>query len=76
MVGHLRLLAAKIEDANLGVGDTTVEPRLRIRLMQQLAKLTQEIEATEVQQQSSVPSPSQLLHFPKSSSSSFSDLVG
>lgn len=25
-------LAAKIEDADLGVGDTTVEPRLRVRL--------------------------------------------
>lgn len=27
------LLAAKIEDANLGVGDTTVEARLRVRLL-------------------------------------------
>ena len=27
-----RALAAKIEDADLGVGDTTVEPRLRVRL--------------------------------------------
>lgn len=27
------LLATKIEDANLGVGDTTVEARLRVRLL-------------------------------------------
>lgn len=27
------LLAAEIEDANLGVGDTTVEARLRVRLL-------------------------------------------
>lgn len=27
------LLAAKIEDANLGVGHTTVEARLRVRLL-------------------------------------------
>lgn len=26
------LLATEIEDADLGVGDTTVEPRLRVRL--------------------------------------------
>jgi hypothetical protein len=26
-------LATKIEDANLGVGDTTVEARLRVRLL-------------------------------------------
>ena len=31
-VVNLRTLAAEIEDADLGVGDTTVEPRLRVRL--------------------------------------------
>jgi hypothetical protein len=30
---HTGALAAKIEDANLGVGDTTVEARLRVRLL-------------------------------------------
>ncbi len=32
-VVHVGLLAAKIEDANLGVGDTTVEARLGVRLL-------------------------------------------
>jgi hypothetical protein len=30
---HTGALAAEIEDANLGVGDTTVEARLRVRLL-------------------------------------------
>lgn len=32
-VVDVSLLAAKIEDANLGVGDTTVEARLGVRLL-------------------------------------------
>ena len=31
-VVHVGLLTTQIEDANLGVGHTTVEPRLRVRL--------------------------------------------
>lgn len=31
------LLAAEIEDSDLGVGDTTVEPRLRIRLWRRVS---------------------------------------
>ena len=31
-VVHVGLLTTQIEDANLGVGNTTVEPRLRVRL--------------------------------------------
>jgi len=30
---NVGLLATEIEDANLGVGDTTVEARLRVRLL-------------------------------------------
>ena len=34
---HVGTLAAEIEDADLGVGDTTVEPRLGVRLGKRLA---------------------------------------
>lgn len=30
---HAGLLAAQVEDADLGIGDTTTEPRLRVRLI-------------------------------------------
>lgn len=30
---HAGLLAAQVEDTDLGIGDTTAEPRLRVRLV-------------------------------------------